>query len=235
MVAGLFGMFFLGALYLERVLGFSPIEIGLAFLPVTAIIGTLSLGFSARLNLRFGPRATLVPGLVAVARRAGATSPASGSTAAMSATCCRRWCCSGVGAGLSFPALMSLAMTGVRPQEAGLASGPGQHHDPGRRGARPGRAGDALDRSHRQPGRRRRGHQRRGADRRLPAGLPGRRRPRGRRGRGGPRRHPLRPDPPRPSKRPRPSRSSPPRRPDGTAQRSPDRVIPSFANCRQVR
>src|SRR5204862_3948131 len=51
MVAGMFGMFFLGALYLQRVLGFTALQVGLAFLPVTAIIGTLSLGFSARLNM----------------------------------------------------------------------------------------------------------------------------------------------------------------------------------------
>src|SRR5690349_14670680 len=37
MVAGMFGMFFLGALYLQRVLGFDSLEVGLAFLPVTAI------------------------------------------------------------------------------------------------------------------------------------------------------------------------------------------------------
>ena len=62
MVAGLFGMFFLGSLYMERVLGYGPIEIGLAFLPVAALIGIMSLGFSARLITRFGARTTLIPG-----------------------------------------------------------------------------------------------------------------------------------------------------------------------------
>ncbi len=57
MVAGLFGMFFLGALYLQRVLGYDAIETGLAFLPVSVGIGVLSLGFSARLITRFGARA----------------------------------------------------------------------------------------------------------------------------------------------------------------------------------
>ena len=66
MVAGLFGMFFLGALYLQRVLGYDAIEIGLAFLPVAVLIGALSLGFSARLNMRFGARATLLPGLALI-------------------------------------------------------------------------------------------------------------------------------------------------------------------------
>ena len=63
MVAGLFGMFFLGALYLQRVLGYDAVETGVAFLPVSVGIGVLSLGFSARLMARFGERATLLPGL----------------------------------------------------------------------------------------------------------------------------------------------------------------------------
>ena len=67
MVAGLFGMFFLGALYLQGVLGYDAVETGLAFLPVSVGIGVLSLGFSARLMARFGERATLLPGLALVA------------------------------------------------------------------------------------------------------------------------------------------------------------------------
>ena len=67
MVAGLFGMFFLGALYLQRVLGYDAVETGLAFLPVSLVIGVLSLRFSARLIMRFGARATLLPGLGLIA------------------------------------------------------------------------------------------------------------------------------------------------------------------------
>src|SRR5207248_8419557 len=63
-VAGMFGMFFLGSLYMQRVLGYSALQIGLAFLPVALLIAAFSVGLSARLNLRFGPRATLIPGLV---------------------------------------------------------------------------------------------------------------------------------------------------------------------------
>jgi EmrB/QacA subfamily drug resistance transporter len=122
MVAGMFGMFFLGALYLQRVLGFDSLEVGLAFLPVTAIIGTLSLGFSARLNLRFGPRATLLPGLLAIAAGLLLFSRVSvdGSyvTDVLPAMVLL-----GTGAGLSFPSVMSLAMSGVPREEAGLASG----------------------------------------------------------------------------------------------------------------
>ena len=72
MVAGLFGMFFLGALYLQGVLGYDAIETGLAFLPVSVGIGVLSLGFSAKLMERFGERATLLPGLGADRRRPAA-------------------------------------------------------------------------------------------------------------------------------------------------------------------
>ncbi|MGN6187954.1 MAG: MFS transporter, partial [Conexibacter sp.] len=55
---GMFGMFFLGALYLQRVLGYDALQVGLAFLPVTIVMGAGSLRFSGPLNLRYGPRAT---------------------------------------------------------------------------------------------------------------------------------------------------------------------------------
>ena len=67
MVAGMFATFFLGALYLQRVLGYDALETGLAFLPVTLMIGALSLRYSERLIMRFGPRATLLPGLALIA------------------------------------------------------------------------------------------------------------------------------------------------------------------------
>src|SRR6185295_7338521 len=66
LVSGALGMFFLAVLYLQRVLGYDAIETGVAFLPVSLTIGVLSLGFSARLNMRFGARATLLPGLVLI-------------------------------------------------------------------------------------------------------------------------------------------------------------------------
>ena len=66
-VAGMFGMFFLGSLYLQRVLGYSPLEIGLAFLPVTLVMGTLSVRYSERLVMRFGARNTVLPGMALIA------------------------------------------------------------------------------------------------------------------------------------------------------------------------
>ncbi|HEY6780684.1 MAG TPA: DHA2 family efflux MFS transporter permease subunit [Thermoleophilaceae bacterium] len=122
MVAGLFGMFFLGVLYLQRVLGYDAIETGLAFLPVSVGIGVLSLGFSARLMTRFGPRATLLPGLALVAAGLAwfTRAPVDGSylTDVLPSMLPL-----GIGAGLAFPALMTMAMSGATPSDSGLASG----------------------------------------------------------------------------------------------------------------
>jgi EmrB/QacA subfamily drug resistance transporter len=122
MVAGMYGMFFLGALYLQKVLGFDSLEVGLGFLPVTALIGTLSLGFSAKLNMRFGAKATLVPGLVLVAMGLLVFSQITSDGSYWSEVL-PGMVLIGIGAGLSFPSVMTLAMSGVKPEEAGLASG----------------------------------------------------------------------------------------------------------------
>jgi len=122
MVAGMFGVFFLGALYLQKVLGFSSLEVGLGFLPLTAIIGILSLGFSAKLNMRFGPRATLLPGLLFVGAGMVVFSQISVGGSYWTSVL-PGMVLVGTGAGLSFPSVMTLAMGGVRPEEAGLASG----------------------------------------------------------------------------------------------------------------
>jgi EmrB/QacA subfamily drug resistance transporter len=122
MVAGMFGMFFLGSLYLERVLGYDALEIGLAFLPVTIAIGTLSLGYSERLIMRFGARATLLPGLILIGAGLALLTrvPVEGDYLT---DLLPTMILLGVGAGLSFPALMTLAMSGATQSEAGLASG----------------------------------------------------------------------------------------------------------------
>jgi EmrB/QacA subfamily drug resistance transporter len=122
MVAGLFGMFFLGVLYLQRVLGYDAIETGVAFLPVSLTIGVLSLGFSARLNMRFGARATLLPGLALIVAGLAlfARAPVDGSYVA---DVLPVMFLLGIGAGLSFPSLMTLAMSGATQSDSGLASG----------------------------------------------------------------------------------------------------------------
>jgi EmrB/QacA subfamily drug resistance transporter len=121
-VAGIFGMFFLGVLYLQRVLGYDALETGLAFLPVSTLIGILSLGFSARLTQRYGAPAVLVPGLalIAVGLLGFSRVPVDGSYVADVLPVMIPL---GIGAGLFFPALTTLAMSGVSPSESGLASG----------------------------------------------------------------------------------------------------------------
>ena len=122
MVAGLFGMFFLGVLFLQGVLGYSAIETGLAFLPVSLLIGIVSLEVSPRLNTRFGARTTLVPGLILVfaALALFARAPVD---ATYPVDVLPVMVMLGLGAGLSFPALMTLAMSGATRSDSGLASG----------------------------------------------------------------------------------------------------------------
>jgi EmrB/QacA subfamily drug resistance transporter len=122
LVAGMFGMFFLGALYMQRILGYDPLEVGLAFLPATLVMGTLSLGYSEKLIMRFGPRTMLIPGMVMVgtALLLFARTPVDGSYLA---DILPPMLLIGVGIGTSFPALMTLAMSGATPEDAGLASG----------------------------------------------------------------------------------------------------------------
>jgi len=121
-VAGMFGMFFMGALYLQRVLGYDPLQIGLAFLPTTIVMGGLSLFYAEKLITRFGARRTLVPGLglVAAGLALFTRAPVDGSyvTDVLPVLLLI-----GTGVALCFPALMTLAMSGATPSDAGLASG----------------------------------------------------------------------------------------------------------------
>jgi EmrB/QacA subfamily drug resistance transporter len=122
MVAGVFGMFFMGALYLQQVLGYDAIEVGLAFLPVAVGIAAMSLGVSARLITRFGAKATVIPGMALVtaglAFFAVAPIDANYLTDLFPALVLL-----GIGAGLVFPSLMTLAMAGATQADSGLASG----------------------------------------------------------------------------------------------------------------
>jgi EmrB/QacA subfamily drug resistance transporter len=122
LVAGMFGMFFLGALYLQKVLHYSSLEVGLAFLPTTVVMGTLSLGFSEKLIMRFGPRTTLIPGvcMTAVALLLFARTPVDGNYLT---DLLPPFLLIGIGMGSAFPAIMTLAMSGATPEDAGLASG----------------------------------------------------------------------------------------------------------------
>jgi EmrB/QacA subfamily drug resistance transporter len=122
MVAGIFGMFFLGALYLQRVLGYDPIKVGVAFLPVAVGIAGFSIRFTPQLMMRFGSKRTLLAGLVLVAgglilfRRAPVNASFLSDLLPVMVLL-------GVGAGLVFPSVMTLAMSAATPEDSGLASG----------------------------------------------------------------------------------------------------------------
>jgi EmrB/QacA subfamily drug resistance transporter len=122
LVVGFFGMFFLGALYMQDILGYDPLEVGLAFLPACIVMGTLSLGFAERLIMGIGPRAALVAGLVSagVGLVLFARSPVDENYVI---DIMPVMLLLGAGAGLAFPALMTLAMSGATQSDAGLASG----------------------------------------------------------------------------------------------------------------
>ena len=122
LVAGMFGLFFMGALYMEGVLGYDPLQIGLAFLPATLVMGTLSLRYAEPLITRFGAKTTLLPGLVLIAIGLAlfTRAPVDGSYVQHILPV---MLVLAFGIGVSFPALMTLAMSGATQEDAGLASG----------------------------------------------------------------------------------------------------------------
>jgi MFS family permease len=122
LVAGMLGFFFMSSLYLQRVLGLNPLEIGIAFMPVALTIGLLSLGVSARVTTRFGARRVLLPSLMLVA--AGlALYIRVPEHAGYVVDLLPGMLLIGVGAGLVFPALATLAMSSATEADSGLASG----------------------------------------------------------------------------------------------------------------
>jgi len=122
MVAGFFGLFFLGALYLQRVLGYGPLKIGLAFMPLVLVVGAMSVGLVERLQTRFGAKNILLPGLALVV--AGlllfTRAPVHGRylTDVLPGMLLL-----GTGFGLCFPSILTLALSGATERDAGLASG----------------------------------------------------------------------------------------------------------------
>ena len=121
-VAGMFGMFFLGALYLQRVLGYDALETGLAFLPTTIVMGVLTVRYSEPLIMRFGARTMLFPGLALIAVGLALFTLA-GPDGGYLVHVLPVILLIGIGVAVCFPALMTLAMSGATPEDAGLASG----------------------------------------------------------------------------------------------------------------
>jgi predicted MFS family arabinose efflux permease len=122
LLPGLFGLFFLGALYLQRVLGYDALQVGFAYLPMALVMGTMSFRFTAELNARFGPRATVVAAMISIiiALALFARTP---TNADYLVDILPSMIFFGLGAGLGFPSLMTLAMSGATESESGLAGG----------------------------------------------------------------------------------------------------------------
>ena len=123
LATGLFSTFFLGALYLERVRGYSALRTGVAFLPLSLAVGVLSAGITARLMGRFGARRVMLPGLVLTALGLLLMSRARRALDATSPTMFFALLILGLGAGTAFIPLLAIAMAHVPSADAGLASG----------------------------------------------------------------------------------------------------------------
>jgi EmrB/QacA subfamily drug resistance transporter len=120
--AAMFAWFFLSALYMQLVLGYSALQVGLGFLPANLIMAAFSLGWSAKLVMRFGLRLPLTAGLIMAV--AGlllfARAPVGGS---FLIDVLPGMLLLGLGAGIAFNPVLLAAMSDVRPEQAGLASG----------------------------------------------------------------------------------------------------------------
>ena len=118
----MFAWFFLSALYLQKVLGYRPIEVGLAFLPATLIMAVLSIGISAKLVMRFGIRRPLGAGLVlaGLGLLLLVRAPVGGDYLV---DIVPGMALLGLGAGISFNPMLLAAMGSVAPEDAGIASG----------------------------------------------------------------------------------------------------------------
>jgi EmrB/QacA subfamily drug resistance transporter len=121
---GMFTTFFLGALYLQHVKGYSAFNTGLAFLPSTLTLALLSLGISARLMRTFGPRTLLVPGLATITLALLLMANTDQSTAYFPGIF-GAYLLFGLGAGMTFMPLTTIMMSEVPATDAGIGSGVG--------------------------------------------------------------------------------------------------------------
>ena len=120
--AAMFAWFFLSALYLQVVLRYDPLQVGLAFLPGNVIMAIFSVGISAKLVMRYGLKAPLGTGLalaglgLALLVRA----PIDGNYLV---DVLPSMVLLGLGAGIAFNPMIIIAMSDVEPERSGLASG----------------------------------------------------------------------------------------------------------------
>ncbi|MBC2902236.1 MFS transporter [Streptomyces cupreus] len=122
MIATMYGFQFIGALYLQRVLGYGELLTGTAFLPAPIVIGVLMLGWSARTIGRYGPYRVLLAGLALITVGMGLLGRASaGGSYAVDVL--PAMLLLSVGFAAAMPALTGLAMSGAQEEDAGAASG----------------------------------------------------------------------------------------------------------------
>jgi EmrB/QacA subfamily drug resistance transporter len=121
---GMFTTFFLGALYLQHIKGYSAFNTGLAFLPSTLTLAVLSLGVSARLMRSFGPRALLIPGLSTITIALLLMAATDQGTAYFPGIF-GPYLLFGLGAGMTFMPLTTIMMSDVPATDAGIGSGVG--------------------------------------------------------------------------------------------------------------
>jgi EmrB/QacA subfamily drug resistance transporter len=122
LATGMFSTFFLGALYLERVLHYDPLKTGLAFLPITLMVAGLSTGITARLVERFGARGVLVVGMLSMGIGLLLLADA-GEHARYLTDIFPSFVLVGLGAGTAFVPLLTIAMAEIPKDDAGLGSG----------------------------------------------------------------------------------------------------------------
>src|SRR5229473_2941838 len=121
---GMFTTFFLGALYLQHIKGYSAFTTGLAFLPSTLTLALLSLGISARLMRSFGPRALLIPGMATITLALLLMATTDQNTAYFPGIF-GAYLLFGIGAGMTFMPLTTIMMADIPATDAGVASGVG--------------------------------------------------------------------------------------------------------------
>jgi MFS family permease len=121
--AAMFAWFFLSALYMQQVLGYSPLQVGMAFLPANLIMGAFSYSLSAKVVNRFGIRRPLAAGLACATAGLALFALAPPADGSFVLHILPAMLLLGVGAGMAFNPVLLAAMSDVEPKDSGLASG----------------------------------------------------------------------------------------------------------------
>jgi MFS family permease len=121
MFGALFGSWYFETLYMQHVLGYSPLRAGLAFLPQTVLIAA-GAQVTSRLVPRLGPRPLIVAGTIVAAAGLGWLAQISVSSTFV-ADLLGPYVLIGLGMGLAVTPIAVAGTAGVPREESGLASG----------------------------------------------------------------------------------------------------------------